>query len=991
MMRITFKSILGSLFFLLITQASWAQFTVTGTVTDVATKEPLMGANISHGTTQGATTDFNGEFSITIPGNSATLTVTFIGYATTQVQVTSTTNHIEITMEQDVASLGELVITGLASRVKRENLANTVTSVGSDQLTGTVASPTIDNALSGKVPGANIRGTGGAPGGGFNIQMRGISTLGAGSSQPLYIIDGIYANNSTISNGRSDVIGATSAAEDNGGNRLADLNPEDIQSIEILKGPSAAAIYGQRANAGVVIITTKRGATGKTKVTVSQNVGFSSALNLLGVADWTEAKIRDRYSGEAAELEVQKFKDAQASGRIYDYEKMIYGNSGLTYQTDVSVSGGNQDTRFFLSGGLLEEDGIIKNTGFDRRNIRANIDHNITDNIKITSSSYLTRTGNDRGFTGNQNGSGGSIGYALAYVPSYAQLLPDENGVFPSNPYFDDNPLAIIEHAKNQEKITRFIQSLELNADLYKSNSTNLSFNIKGGVDYLNYNSMIYFPEFLQNQQAVSNPGDVIRTKQDDMNTNLQAVLVFNQDIKDFELTTQVGFTRFEQQSNLQRLRGRGLVTGQNSINQAEVQSVLNQSTQKVIDLGWFGQEEINWDDKLIGTIGLRLDRSSLNYRQNKYYLFPKASLAANIANFDFFDVDAFNQLKLRVAYGVTGGVPNYGDIYRALNSANIGGNLGLTVSSRDVDPNLKPERANELEFGTDISMFHNRVSLSATYYIKTVEDLILDLPTASSTGVTAIATNAAELRNNGIELGLNLSPVQTPSFSWNSDILFWKNDTKITSLNIPAFVTGGFGVSLGNYLIQEGFSPETIVGTPQVGGTGNPLYTIYGHAQPDFQMSFGNEFSFLNGFKFNFLFHWSKGNYNVNLFEFLTDDGGTSNDWDKDSGNGTPKGLARLTSPYLPEVYVQDAGYVKLREVGLHYTVPTSFIKNTFGSTIDGVRLGVSAHNVLMWTSYRGYEPEVSAFGTQAVNQSVDVAPYPSSRKVMFSIKLDF
>lgn len=986
------KFILSSLLLLFFTHFSWAQFTLTGTVSDAETGEPLMGANVLHKpSSRGATTDFNGHFSLSLPEDQATLDVTFVGYVTKQVDVNILDNDINIQMDPDVASLGELVITGLASRVKRENLANTVTTVSADELTGTVSSPTIDNALSGKIPGANIRGTGGAPGGGFNIQMRGISTLGAGSSQPLYIIDGIYANNSTISTGRSEVIGATGAAEDNGGNRLADLNPEDIQSIEILKGPSAAAIYGQRANAGVVIITTKRGSSGKTKVSVSQNIGFSSALNLLGVASWTEEKIRDRYSGEQADNEVRKFLEAQSSGQIYDYEKMIYGNKGLTYQTDVSVSGGDSKTKFFLSGGLLKEDGIIKNTGFDRRNIRVNIDHKITDYIGISSSSYLSRSGNDRGFTGNQNGSGGSLGYTLAYTPSYAQLLPDEDGVYPNNPYFDDNPLAIIEFAKNQEKITRFIQSLELNVDLIKEDKTNLSFNVKGGIDFLNYNSMIYFPEFLQNQQATSNPGDVIRTKQDDMNSNLQAVLLFNKELGDFGLTTQLGFTRFEQQMSLQRLRGRGLVTGQNSINQAEVQSVLNQSKQKVIDLGWFGQEEINWDDKLIGTIGLRLDRSSLNFMQKKYYLFPKASLAANIANFDFFDVDVFNQLKLRVAYGVTGGVPNYGDIYRALNSANIGGNIGLTVSSRDVDPNLKPERAQELEFGTDISMFQNRVSLSATYYIKNVEDLILDLPAASSTGITAIATNAAELRNKGVELGINLAPVRTSSFSWSSDILFWKNTTKMTSLRIPAFVTGGFGVSLGNYLIQEGFSPETIVGTPAIGGAGNPLYTIYGHAQPDFQMSFGNEFSFLNGFKFNFLFHWSKGNYNINLFEFLTDDGGTSNDWDEPNGNGMTKGEERLSSAYLPEVYVQDASYIKLREIGLHYTVPTAFMEKTFGSTIESLRFGISAHNVLMWTPYRGYEPEVSAFGTQAVNQSVDVAPYPSSRKILFSVKLDF
>ena len=991
-MKNRFKLLFICLIVLLGTQPAWAQFTVTGTITDASTDEPLIGANVFHQpTSRGATTDQNGEFLIELPGQEATLRITFIGYAAKEVDVSATDNEVSISLAPDVANLDELVVTGLASSVKRENLANAVTKVSAEELTGTVASPTVDNALSGKIPGVNIRSNSGAPGGGFNVQMRGISTLGAGSSQPLYIIDGVYINNSTISNGRWEATGATGAGEDNGGNRLADLNPDDIESIEVLKGPSAAAIYGQRANAGVVIITTKRGSSGPTKVSIEQNTGFSSPLNLLGVASWNEEKIRSRYSGAEADREVQKFQEAKANGNLYDYEDIIYGNRGLISETNVSVSGGNAKTQFYVSGGFHAEDGIVENTGFDRSSIRANLDHNISDNIRVSSSSNFARTANNRGFTGNQNGSGGSLGYTLAYTPTYAQLFPDENGNYPTNPYFDDNPLAIIEYAKNDEDITRFIQSLSLNVDLYQSEGTALSLNVKGGVDYLNYNSMIYFPEFLQNQQAAANPGDVIRTKEDNLNTNLQAVLLLNKTLKDFDLTTQVGFSRYEQQQNRQQLRGRGLVTGQNNINQAQVQSVVSQLEQQIIDIGWFGQQEVNWDDKLIGTVGLRLDRSSLNYSQDEYYLFPKASLAANVANFDFFTVNSINQLKLRIAYGVTGGLPSFGDTFRALNGSNIGDNLGLTISSRDIDPNLKPERAHELEFGTDIGLLDNRLSFSATYYIKTVEDLILDLPTASSTGITAIATNAAELDNKGIELGLHASPVQTGAFSWSSDLLFWKNESKLTSLSIPPDVSGGFGVSLGNYLLQEGFSPTTIVGTPATPDK-EQLYKIYGNAQPDFQMSFGNQISFLNGFRFDFLFHWSQGNYNINLFQFLTDDGGTATDWNEDSdGDGIPKGTERLTAEYSPESYVQEASYIKLREVGLHYSVPQTFIQNVFGASLKSLRLGVAASNIWMWTTYDGYDPEVSTFGTQTINQSVSVAPYPSSRKVMFNVKLDF
>lgn len=974
--------------FLLLSQAAVAQFTVTGSVTDSQTGEPLMGINIFHSASQtGTTTNLNGEFSIDLPGQSATLRVSYIGYLTQNVEVSASNNTISIRMQSDTANLDEIVVTGLASSVKRSNLANAVSTIDSDALTGTVAPPTLDNALSGKIPGVNIRSNSGAPGGSFNVQMRGVSTLGAGSSQPLYIIDGVYVNNTTISTGRSTATGATGPSEDDSGNRLADLNPDDIKSIEVLKGPSAAAIYGQRANAGVVIITTKRGTSGDTQVSFEQNIGFSTPLKLLGVASWDEDKINAYYGASTAPGEIQKYQAAKASGNIYDYEDMIYGNNALISESNVSVSGGSGQTRYFISGGFRAEDGIIKNTDFHRGSIRANIDHNITDMIRLSSSSSLVKTDNNRGFTGNQNGSGASMGYTLAYTPTYAQLLPDSDGNYPDNPYFDDNPLAIIEHARNNLDVTRFIQSVKLDVDLFQREGSILSLNMAGGIDFLNFNSEIYFPEFLQSQQAAANPGDVIHTTEDNLNANLQAVMLFKKDLDKFSTTTQVGFSHYNEKQNRQQLRGRGLVPGQNTIRQAQVQSVPNQSTKRVVEVGWFGQEEVNWDDKLIGTIGVRVDRSSLNYDQSQYYMYPKASLAANIANFDFFNLNELNQLKLRVAYGETGGVPNFGDTFSALNGSNIGNQLGLTVSTRDIDPNLKPERARELEFGTDIVLFQNKVSFTATYYIKNVEDLILDLPTAGSTGITAIATNAAELENKGLELGVTVLPVQSPSFSWSSSVLFWKNDSKITSLKIPPKVSGGFGVSLGNYLLQEGFSPTTVVGIPATPGE-KSLYTIYGDAQPDFQMSFGNQVSFLNGFQFNFLLHWSQGGSNINLFQYLTDDGGTSTDWNK-IVNGKYNGVDRL-SKLPPESYVQDASYVKLREVGLTYNVPKPFINDTFGSTLRNIRLGVSASNIWMWSPYDGYDPEASAFGTQSINQSVSVAPYPSSAKVMFNIKLD-
>ncbi len=268
----------------------YAQYTVTGTVNDSRTGESIIGANVyvKNNPSRGTITDANGKFSLALPNSqAAVIEVKFVGFFTQTVEVSPQTKDVTVSLKEDVTNLDEVVVAGLASSVKRSNLANAVTSVNAKELTGTTTIQTTDGALYGKVVGANIRSSGGAPGGGISIQLRGISSL-VGASQPLIILDGVYINNASQRTGRATLSGAGGSDQDDGSNRLADLNPADIENIEILKGPSAAAIYGTRANAGVIIITTKRGSSGKTKISFSQDIGFANPLRLLGVDDWSE-------------------------------------------------------------------------------------------------------------------------------------------------------------------------------------------------------------------------------------------------------------------------------------------------------------------------------------------------------------------------------------------------------------------------------------------------------------------------------------------------------------------------------------------------------------------------------------------------------------------------------------------------------------------------------------------------------------------------------
>jgi TonB-dependent starch-binding outer membrane protein SusC len=969
-----------------------AQFTVNGTVKDDK-GEALIGVSVAvKGTLKGTVTDIDGKFSLDIPGESATLQLSYTGFKTIEEKVSRDNANLNLVMGSDIARLDEVVVTGLASGIKRSNSGNAVTTIKADELVGNTNPQTLDNALFGKIPGVTINSNGGAPGGGINMQFRGVSTLGSGSSQPLYIIDGVYVDNSTIRTGRTQVNGAGGGAaggnQDDAANRIADINPDDIERMEILKGPSAAAIYGTRANAGVIIITTKRGAAGQTKVSLSQDMGFAKAQNLLGFEPWNEAKINTFY-GTRAPAQLDLYRAAVAENRVTDWEQFFYGETGVLSNTQLSLSGGNQKTQFFVSGGIQSETGIIKFTDFQRYNVRANLDHKIGDRVKVSLNSSYSSSDNDRGFTGNQNNTGGSIGYNIAYTPSYANLFPNAQGVYPTNPYFNDNPIAIRDLGRNNQKVDRFITAANLEWDIYRGAKSNLRFKANGGVDYLSGVSLVYFPEIMQHQRATANPGDVMHGYNDNLNTNLQAFLTYNTELGDISSNTTVGGVRLDFASDYILNRGRGLSGGQTNLRWGRVQSVESQIDQRTTDVGWIAQQDFNWKDRINVSAGLRFDKSTLNRDQDKYYAFPKVSTAINLTKFDFWKFSAVNQFKLRAAYGETGGLPNFGVTFESLVPQLITGSLGGQVSARAVDPNLVPETAAELEFGVDLAMFNNRLTLEVTAYNKQVRDLIFDLAPAESTGITAIATNAADLVNRGLELGLGYNVVRTQNLNWFTKLLWWRNESEITDLRIPVRTVGGFGPSLGTYLLAEGFSPTAVVGaSPR--NTANPLnLTVFGDRQPDFQMSWANNFRFLKHFDFNFLFHYQKGGTNINLTEFLLDVGGTSPDWsqDKDGVEG-PDGRNRLTAQGTNTgIYIQPTSYLKLREIGLYYTFPKPLANNF----VKRMKIGVSGNNFLLWTNYRSYDPEVSNFGIQAIAGSIEVTPYPSARRMFFHLKMDF
>lgn len=991
------------LFFGLIGVAVAQDQAITGRVTDLQ-GTPVPGASVVlKGRSIGTNTDASGEFKLNAPA-TGTLIFSFIGFASQEVAIGNRTT-INVQLADANQQLDEVVVSGLATTVKRSNLANAVARLDSKDLTGATSPVTTDGALQGKLAGANIVSNGSVPGGGFNLQFRGVSTLGASASQPLFIVDGVYIDNGQYSNGRSAAnkaaAGSSTSPQDNNANRLADLNPDDIESIEVLKGSSAAAIYGTRANAGVVIITTKRGKGGKTTVSFGQDLGFSKALSFYGGADWTEQKLTDYFSAD----EIPLLRAAKANGTYTDWERVVYGGTGAIRNTRLGITGGNDKTKFYVNGSIQDETGIIKNTGFKRYSIRANIDHKLTDWLDFGISSNYIVSDNDRGWTGNDN-SYVNYGYSLPYTKPYINLYPDAQGRYPNNGSgVGENPLAIRDRAINNQKNNRFLQGFTVNARAFNKENSSLTFRVNGGLDYQNGYALIYLPNDLQSQQAEANPGFAQDTRTEVFNSNVQVSAIYTQAAMNgrLNLTTSAGAVRLYKYLRSNYVRGLGLPAGVSNPSRGRVEDGFVEY-QRNTDVGVFAQQDANFEDKVIGSVGIRFDKSTLNAQFDKFYAFPRASLAVNTTKFGNWGGNAISQLKFRVAYGQTAGLPTFGTTYSQLLVEGVGGQGGLVPSTILGNANIAPERATELEYGVDFGLFNGRVTGEFTLYNKKVFDLIQPLTTAPTTGVTSTQINAADLVNNGLEFSLGADVVKSPNFSWFVQPIFWFNRSKITRLIIPERLTGGFGATFGQWRVKDGFSPTEIVGQPRTDPANATSWTSYGDAQPKYEMSLNQRITFLKNFEFSALLNYRHKFAVVSLTRVLWDEGGNTYDWNEtdDFGNDgkTPNGIyrqnangkdsetGRIKPGYNPNVY----SFLKLREVSLYYRVPSTVVKSAFRNVVSNIRVGVSGNQLLRWTDYTaGYDPENSNFGSLALGGGVDLGSSPAVRRVMFHIAVDF
>lgn len=986
-MRFKFYFLTGCILLLMLPDIVFAQSRVVSGYVTGENEQPLSGATVAvQNSSIAAVADANGRFSLSVPAGSI-LVISASGYAS-QTLSANVAGDLNIKLSEDVARLDEVVVTGLATSVKRRNLPNSIVTIDAEQFNGISRAQTFDGALQGKVPGAYINSNNGAPGGGSSVRLRGVTSI-YGNTQPLYVVDGVFVNNAAVPAGLNAVTkasaGGNSSNQDNPSNRIADLRPEDIATIEILKGASASAIYGSKAAAGVILITTKRGTQGRTKVTFSQDLGFVKARKLLGVRSFTaeSAASLSRDSVGSARLR-QQFLDAEAAGKIYDYEKEMYGNTGFTTNSVISVSGGSERTSLFLSAANREEEGIIKKTGYANKSIRFNVDHRINDNIKIALSSNYIYSSADRGLTGNDN-AGVTYGVALSSTPGFVDLHPDENGVYPRNPFAGSNFLETRDKAINNEAVNRFITGVTLDAYLLRSQRSFTKLVARAGFDFYNLKTNAQFPSFLQFQEV--NKGTSIQGFTKSLNTNYILSLVNNVTVgNDLSFTTSAGVTQetgdFDNLLNV----ATQVITNQSNVDQAGSLTA-TQFRAKNQDNGFFLQEEALIFDAVSLTAGIRLDRSSNNGDPSKFYAYPKAGASWNLTRSNIIGTDIFDNFKIRAAYGEAGNFPAYGSKFTPLTVSNIEGLPGSVVSTQRGEPGIKPEKQTEIEAGFDFSVFDGRLNFEFTVYNKKVYDFLILNSSPASSGFATQWLNAGDLRNRGIEVGLQALPYSGPNVKWSTSLNFWMNRSKITRLSVPPIQLGALaGVVIGTFQIEEGKSATQIIGLTDEPGFMPPIKQ-WGDQEPKFQMNSYNEVTYKNKLSLRFLLHWKNGGYNANLTNLQSDFGMTSPDWDADNnGNRIPDGLDRIMKIGSTAVTsIVDAGYFRVRELGIYYNidkVPVQFVKN--------ISVGASVYNWFTVTDYPSYDPEASNFGA-GFSTGVDAIPYPASKRAAIHLTVGF
>lgn len=970
---------------------------IHGTVTDSTTQQPIVGAQVQViGTSRRAVTNESGSY--TISGVSGTVTVRAqrIGFAPASHQAlvgAGASVGADFRLTPIASTLSQVVVVGYGSRSRAE-VSSSVSTVSGAELTNTPVAG-VDAALQGKVPGVQVTQNAGNPGNGISVRIRGSASISA-SNQPLYVVDGVPIQQEDFS--QLGFSGQNLTA-------ITSLNPDEIESISVLKDAASAAIYGSRGSNGVILITTKRGHSGKARISFNAYAGSQRVereINLLDakqyVAFMAEGAVNDGYKPADYGL-VAGVNDTLST----NWQDAIYRTAPVQ-NVNLGVSGGSDRMKYYVDGSYFNQEGIAVGSSYQRGNGRANLDFNATDRLAISTSVALSQERNFR-IQGDASLTG-IVTNAVGNQPQFSVRNADGTFTDPKSGLQYPNSVALATFNSTPTTTQRAIANFEA-----RYNITNaLLFTGRAGLDRLTLHERDWESPYVGGTYAASVNG-VAKSGYNNGNRFLgEGFLTYNTHIgQNSTMGITAGASEERNNDELNYVRGEQFSSpALQDVGSAANVTAYDGSRSQHNLVSYFSRANLAILDRYLMTASVRRDGSSRFGQANRYGTFPAVSLGWIATNEPFLGpLKRLGDIKLRGSYGLTGnqGIANYAYL-PTYTSSNYGTAPG-TAPGNFGNPNLKWESTKELDLGFDWTMFSGRVGLIGDYYNKKTSDLLVNRPITGTSGFTTFFDNVGNIENHGYELQLttqNIVARNTGDFSWDTDYSISTNQNRVTALygNQPLF--GGVrnvnsvqvGQPLGEFYVVrfKGVDPKT----------GNAIYddingdslitaadrVAGGNPQPTYWGGFNNTVKW-KGFDLHAFLQFSGGNKIFNATRLFADDGGYSYDnkladvlsrWQKPgdvtsepraSFNGT-SGARQISTRFL-----EPGSYARLQEITVGYGLPAFLTRN---AGLQNARIYVSGHNLRTFTSYKGYNPDVNSNGsTSSFGLGADFYAYPLAR----------
>lgn len=978
--------------------------TVTGRVTDVQ-GESIIGANVMDLKSKtGTITDIDGNFSLSV-GENAVLVVSFIGYIEQRITVKGNA-PLHIKLKEDTQKLDEVVVVGYGS-MKKSDLTGSVVSLKADDISSPTNSSFVQ-MMQGRAAGVVVTQSSAQPGGAAAIKIRGTSSVNAGKT-PLYVVDGFPIDNTNFYPGSGDVFDGPKK------DPLNSINPSDIESMEVLKDASATAIYGSRAANGVILITTKKGKEGKARITFNSSFGTQVIAKRFDVLNGSE------FAQVYNEMQVFNgrdpyYKDVESFGKGTDWFKEVT-RTGMVTNHDVTMQGGNVNTKYLASGSYHRNDGIVKGSSFERYSFRLNLDQKISEKLNLTITSLLSNTTDNNIIAGTRAEDTGVLGGAYAF-PSNVPIR-NEEGKFSDNPHYVlmSNPVSLLD-IDDKTRSRRVM----LNASLNYTPTDYLFFKIQAGTDMQNAKREYYNPTTTRKGAGAGGIASVTTTQ--GASNLLEATATFKKNFGKHKLDVLAGYTYQDFLFEDLSAKATKFFTdyfGYNNIGIGEERPTVGTTKSKNVLISGIARANYNYDDRYLFTATFRADGSSKFEKSNRFGYFPSFSAAWRISNEAFMkDFTNLSNLKLRIGYGETGNQDIGNNSYMTLLGKGYVYIFGDRVASTLVpnnagNPLLMWETAKQFNVGVDAGFFDNRISATLEYYQTTTDNLLLKFATPAYSGYASQWRNAGKIQNKGVEFTLNTRNISTRDFQWETTLTvthnknLWKDRAGLplpqlgASEHDPVNAIYGYvfdGIWQEGDDIKGSAQPNSVPGNiryADIGGRDEngefkpgpdgkidaADITYLGTPDPKVEFGFGNDLTYKN-WNLNFFFNARVGGKTFNQFRSYYENPArvfegvnafksvmdrwtpTHTDTHIHSGKSNPYG-----SEYN-SLYIENTSFLRLKSVRL-----------TYNTRIGAVPCSVyvDAQNVFTITDYTGYDPEVDG----------SYNGYPPCRTFMVGLRVSF